>query len=1051
MAVVYLCCALFALIFALIYYSSIKPSLNSPLKGKPGLTAPVVILISAFVLRIIVACSIEGHNTDISCFKSWAQMAYEGGLGAFYSSEAFTDYPPGYMYVLWIIGFLRSIFGFEYASVEYTVMIKLPAIICDLVTIWFIYKLLNKKTNSTVALCLSLLYALNPAVIINSAAWAQVDSVFTLFVVLFIYYIIEKKLLISCILFALGALIKPQTVIFTPILLLYVYKIIFMGDDRARAIKEVIISAAASIGLLFVLVLPFTQNFDFMPVIDQYIATLGSYDYASVNAFNVFALFGGIWRDASQPFLFIPYSIWTYIFIIAIVAVCVYVFIKQKGETNLFLLAAFIITAMFTLASKMHERYVFPAMILLLCAFAYKKDLRILWTYLVLSVGQFLNTGVMLYQNIALNTTAPPDIIFVVIVSLINISAFVMICNILLTEKKTYTASVASLYKKTQKKISKDRKPFELMRSEGKMRITRIDAVIMAAVTLIYGVVAFVNLGDMQAPTTHWDSMQIGDGVIYEFDEGTHIARMNWFTGVYEERKMDLTVATEDGELTIDQINLGSVFSWHEYSMDMSVRLVQLVTTQYDTMIKEIVFTDADGNVIKPVSVTAVQTDCGIQNLSDEAHMLPKVFSYKNSTYFDEIYHARTAYEHINGLQPYETTHPPLGKLIISLGILVFGMNPFGWRVMGTLFGIFMLPLIYLFAKKLFKSTPAAAVAIILLAADFMHFAQTRIATIDVYITFFIILMYYFMYDYTTKSFYDTPFKKTLVPLALSGVCMGLGIASKWTGIYAGLGLAVLFFISFGRRIYEYRKIMADKNATQEQQNAVKNCKKYCIYTILWCIVFFGIVPLAIYAASYIPHLQAPGMKGIESIIENQASMFSYHSSLTDTHPFSSQWYEWPVIARPIWYFSGQSAEGLKMSIASFGNPFIWWAAIGAFVYCIYKLVKNKSYKAMFLIIAFFAQYLPWVGVQRIVFIYHYFTSVPFLILMLAYVAKDILVHAEPKGEISAGIVNARTVMICIYCIICVWAFCAFYPVLSGMAVDSAYIDSLMWYESWVF
>ena len=83
------------------------------------------------------------------------------------------------------------------------------------------------------------------------------------------------------------------------------------------------------------------------------------------------------------------------------------------------------------------------------------------------------------------------------------------------------------------------------------------------------------------------------------------------------------------------------------------------------------------------------------------------------------------------------------------------------------------------------------------------------------------------------------------------------------------------------------------------------------------------------------------------------------------------------------------------MSIASFGNPFIWWLGIGAFVYCIYKLFKDKSYSALFLIIGYLSQYLPWVGVTRVVFIYHYFTCVPFIILMLCYVARDALARSH--------------------------------------------------------
>lgn len=1052
MAVIYLFCGLFALVFALVYHSSLKPSLGENASSKSGKPALVLLLVCAAAVRIIVACSTDGHSTDISCFKSWAQMAYNGGLGSFYTSDAFTDYPPGYMYVLWVIGMLQSVLGLDYTSTAYTLLVKLPAIICDIAAIWFVYRLTEKKLSATAALCCSLVYALNPAVIINSAAWAQVDSVFTLFVVMFIYCAVNKRLLASCLLFSVGALIKPQTIIFTPILLIYIYELIFMSSDKRAAVKKLTVSIFASIALVFVLVLPFTQGFDFMPIINQYISTLGSYNYASVNAFNVFALFGGIWRDASQPFLFIPYSVWTYIFVAAILAVCVYVYKKQKGETSLFLLAAFIITAMFTFAAKMHERYVFPAMLLLLCAFAYKKDLRIMVTYAILSIGQFLNTGVMLIQNLEQKTTAPPDGVLVPIICIINIFAFAMLCRTLLTPGNPLAKAAKSTKAKKAKPQStaRVRKPFELMRSAEKMRITRADALIMAAVTLVYSAVALFNLGDMQAPTTAWDSMQIGDGFVFRFDESNPPERISWFTGVFEEREMALTLTAADGTESTDTLKLDSVFCWHSYDIAAPASVISLTATGYDTMINEMVFTDADGKAITPLSAEAIQADCGIQSLTDEAYMLPQEFSYKNGTYFDEIYHARTAYEYIHGMNAYENTHPPLGKLIISLGILIFGMNPFGWRIMGTLFGIFMLPLIYIFAKKLFKNTKAASAAMIFLAADFMHFSQTRIATIDVYVTFFIILMYYFMYSYTSMSFYDTPFRKTLVPLALSGICMGLGIASKWTGIYAGLGLAVIFFASLGRRIYEYRRISADKNASAEQKKAVEPCKKYCIYTILWCVVFFVIVPCAIYCASYIPYLQAHGMNGFESIIENQVSMLSYHSSLTDTHPFSSPWYEWPFIIRPIWYYSGQTADGLSMTIASFGNPFVWWAAIGAMIYCVYRLIKNKCCNALFLIIGFLAQYLPWVGVSRVVFIYHYFTSVPFLVLMLAYCAKDMLTYA-PDAVLSPCKARTRTILVFGYCALCVWAFCAFYPALSGMAADASYIDSLKWYEGWIF
>jgi len=127
----------------------------------------------------------------------------------------------------------------------------------------------------------------------------------------------------------------------------------------------------------------------------------------------------------------------------------------------------------------------------------------------------------------------------------------------------------------------------------------------------------------------------------------------------------------------------------------------------------ETAFYDESGNRI-PVS-EAVELSGGTSfadqgsrasHLVDEQNLIPNAPTFMDEMYFDEIYHARTAYEHLNGLEFYETTHPPLGKLFIAAGIAVFGMDPFGWRVVGTLFGIGMLPVMYLFGRRIFKSLP---------------------------------------------------------------------------------------------------------------------------------------------------------------------------------------------------------------------------------------------------------------------------------------------------------------------------------------------------------
>lgn len=110
-------------------------------------------------------------------------------------------------------------------------------------------------------------------------------------------------------------------------------------------------------------------------------------------------------------------------------------------------------------------------------------------------------------------------------------------------------------------------------------------------------------------------------------------------------------------------------------------------------------------------------------------------------------------------------------------------MNPFGWRFMGTLAGVLLVPIMYLFALKLFKKRFYAFIAAFLMMFDFMRLAQTRLATIDSYSCLFVLLMYYFMYDYFVVKSYDLTFRRSLRPLIFAGLAFGLGAAAKWTSL----------------------------------------------------------------------------------------------------------------------------------------------------------------------------------------------------------------------------------------------------------------------------
>ena len=289
------------------------------------------------------------------------------------------------------------------------------------------------------------------------------------------------------------------------------------------------------------------------------------------------------------------------------------------------------------------------------------------------------------------------------------------------------------------------------------------------------------------------------------------------------------------------------------------------------------------------------------------------------------------------------------------------------------------------------------------MALDTMHFAQTRIATVDVFIVFFVLWMFFFMTDHLRTDLLHDSMKKVLVPLGACGISFGLGVASKWTGLYAGAGLAVLFFANLIRT-----GIQAGK---EEERLFWRRTWKI----LLFCVVFFIVIPCAIYFLSYLPfyryesarHPELPyGLKeAFQTILQQQESMFGYHSGLTATHMCQSAWYEWPFAERSVWFYFGSSGD-LVSSISSFGSPAVWWiSAVGALclmVEAIFgRLKKDPDHRkkaALVLLVAAAANLFPWMLVSRCTFQYHFFPTLPFMI----YSAVLLLQHLEERREVPA-------------------------------------------------
>ena len=538
-------------------------------------------------------------------------------------------------------------------------------------------------------------------------------------------------------------------------------------------------------------------------------------------------------------------------------------------------------------------------------------------------------------------------------------------------------------------------------------KLSKIDYIIIGIIILLYSILSFINLGSFNNPQTFY-KLNDNQEVVFEFAKETDVIRIKTFCG--EQRSENYLYYSYDNKeynfLRI--ITPKGEFAWNDDRYPTKAKYIKLVAKNKSS-IGEISFYD---NYKKQIKIKSVSTNNkNIKELTDEQNLIPEQISYLNSSYFDEIYFARTAYNYLNNEETYEWTHPPLGKMIQAIPVILFNkMAPFYYRLMGNIAGIIMIFIMYLLGIELFKKRKWAIVSSLLMFFETSHFVQTRMGTVDSFLILFIMLAIYFMIRHITK-------KETKYNLFLSGLFFGLSMCVKWTGALGGLALAIIYFYDF------------IKNK--------RNIKK----TLLYGTIYFVIIPLIIYTSIYFiyPKNRVAYTDSYKAIIDQTEMMYNYHSKLTDDHFFSSDWYTWPISYKPVWYYEQEYSYVTKGTITAIGNIVIWWLGIIAVLYLPYRIIKKKELESIILLITVLSLWLPYIFIGRVMFLYHYFPVVPFITLAVVKLLKDI----EEKTK--------KTFIVPIYLTIVIGFFIIYYPVISGIPVSKHYIDSLKLLESWYF
>lgn len=555
-------------------------------------------------------------------------------------------------------------------------------------------------------------------------------------------------------------------------------------------------------------------------------------------------------------------------------------------------------------------------------------------------------------------------------------------------------------------------------------KMQKNDWIILGIMLCIYAVISFINLGSFKNPQTFQKFGRLESSIIKLGEEPKSVSKMRHYAGENTGSYILMGSLNNNEYHKITSFTDEAVFRWTDTEIGEKVKYLKIIPINDERYIGEIALYDENGAKIQ---VTA-ETEAA-KALIDEPDTVPDKISYMNSTYFDEIYFPRTAYEYANGMIAYEWVHPPLGKLIQMLPILILGMNPFAYRLMGNIAGILMIAVMYMFGKSLFKSRKYALLAGILMMFDNFHFVQTRIGTIDSFLVLFMITSAFYMFQYLVLKVGDSLKKKNKY-LFLSGLFFGLATSVKWTGMYLGLGLCIMFFGKLVRDIIKEKKL----------------AKQY-IEIIPACILYFVIIPCAIYAMSYFlfPKVSPGRVSNFTELFEQTKRVYEYHSTLVAEHPYTSKWYTWPLMIRPMWYYTSTEAAGLetgfRSTIVAIGNPAIWWFGVIASVVVLVKATFARKQEDIFIMIMMLAMWIPYAFIGRIMFIYHFFPVLPFMILaIVAFIEWLEKIGKRKRNWITVG-----------YIFLVIMMFMVFYPVTSGTPVSEKYIQSLKWMDTWYF
>ncbi|MBW4574160.1 MAG: phospholipid carrier-dependent glycosyltransferase [Aphanothece sp. CMT-3BRIN-NPC111] len=454
-----------------------------------------------------------------------------------------------------------------------------------------------------------------------------------------------------------------------------------------------------------------------------------------------------------------------------------------------------------------------------------------------------------------------------------------------------------------------------------------------------------------------------------------------------------------------------------------------------------------------------------------------------NTLVFDEVYYAKFANNYLTRT-PFFNAHPPLSQYIIAIGIWLGSHLPFGndnvnglagslrstfsYRWLNALTGSFIPLVVAGVAYQLSQRRSYAFIAALFVAADGLFLVESRYALNNIYLVILGLLgQWCFLLALSHQG------RKRWIWLGIAGFFFGASACIKWNGLWFLLGAYMVWAAAW---VMRWARLGFKSQESEDPTFSLQNLTQL---NFLHILLNLGFIPILVYSLLWIPHLQMNPKPGFWDM---QNEILHYHERIGDgpkVHPYCSKWYTWPLMLRPIAYFyetarnTSETAPALPplpagavkviYDVHAMGNPVLYLLSAAAILLLLLLLAKRflkrsgwkspptpSTWIALYLVLNYAANLLPWVKVTRCTFLYHYMGASVFAALALAWIVDHWLHSVKPRLR-AAGVTVIFLILL---------AFVFWMPVYLGLPLSAdgykirmlrIYISGLPpWLQQWL-